>query len=352
MMTLFHIRKRHARPLIVIMVVLMLAIGAGGYYAYTLYKRILSPNVRSDASVLYIYPGTTFPGLLDTLDKYQVLADASSFEWVAGQMDMPDTIRAGRYVSRGGMNNRQLVNLFRGGMQEAILLPLVKKRTLQDLADYLGSRMMTPAPDWMEAFTDDSLITSLGFTRQTLPALFLTDSYSMYWTTSPADFLKRMKREYDTYWNEDRLRLADSWNLTPLDVIILASIVEEETAKESEKPTVAGLYLNRLQRGMLLQADPTVKFAVGDFELRRILFEHLEVESPYNTYLHAGLPPGPICIPFKSTIEAVLSAEVHDYIFMCAKPDFSGYHNFARSAQQHARNRQAYIRALNERSIR
>jgi UPF0755 protein len=265
---------------------------------------------------------------------------------------MDTLVKPGRYVIRPGSNNRELVNLFRGGLQEAILLSIVKKRTVADLANYLGDRMMASSEEWLAAFNNDSLIGTLGFTRETLPALFLTDSYSMYWTTTPVDFLQRMKREYDQYWNDDRTNMANLWGLTPLEVIVLASIVEEETAKDSEKPTVAGLYLNRLQRGMLLQADPTVKFAVGDFELRRILFEHLEVESPYNTYLHVGLPPGPICIPFKSSIEAVLQAEVHDYLFMCAKDDFSGYHNFARTAQQHARNRQAYIRALNERSIR
>lgn len=351
-MSLFNIRKRHARPLRIIAIILFLGILGGGYYAYTLYQRIFNPNISGSTNiVLYLRPGVQVEDLTDSLVKYQVLDNVKSFAWVRSQMDYSGAVKPGRYVLQPGMNNREIVNLFRGGFQEAILLPIVKKRTLPDLADYLAERLLLTTNDLMVAFQDEALLDSLGVSQEELIGLFIADSYQMYWTTSAEDLLWRMKREFDAYWNEERRNKAASYGLTPMEVITLASIVEEETAQEEEKAKVAGLYLNRLDRGWLLQADPTVKYAVGDFSLRRVLFEHLEVESPYNTYKNKGLPPGPICIPFKSTVEAVLNAAQHDYLYMCAKEDFSGYHNFARTARQHAINRQKYIRALNQRRI-
>ena len=177
-------------------------------------------------------------------------------------------------------------------------------------------------------------------------SIFLQDTYEMYWTISPKDFILRMQKEYERYWNKKRRDSAEEIGLTPLEVITLASIVDEETVKDDEKPTVAGLYLNRLKRGWRLQADPTVRFARGDFSANRVYLKDLETESEYNTYKIDGLPPGPICIPAKSSIEAVLHPDDHDYMFMCAKPDFSGYHNFARTGAEHERNRQEWIRAL------
>ncbi len=259
-MSLFNIRKRHARPLRIIAVVLLLGILGGGYYAYTLYQRIFNPNISGSTNiVLYIRPGVQVDDLKDSLAKYQVLDNRNSFTWVAQQMDYRGAVKPGRYVLKPGMNNREIVNLFRGGFQEAILLPIVKKRTLTELAQYLSERLLLTANELMVAFQDESLLDSLGVKQETLIGLFLADSYQLYWTTSAEDLLFRMKREFDAYWDEERRNKAAAHGLTPMEVITLASIVEEETAQEVEKPRVAGLYLNRLERGWKLQADPTVK---------------------------------------------------------------------------------------------
>jgi UPF0755 protein len=182
--------------------------------------------------------------------------------------------------------------------------------------------------------------------------MFIPNTYEVYWNTPAEKLIERMKREYDVFWNNDRRRKAENIRLTPIEVSILASIVEEETAAPDEYPIVAGLYLNRLYKGMMLQADPTVKFAVGDFSLRRILNRHLEVDSPYNTYMYAGLPPGPIRIPSPKSIDAVLNHTVHNYLYMCAKEDFSGRHNFAVTLKEHNKNAEKYRAELNRRGIK
>ena len=192
---------------------------------------------------------------------------------------------------------------------------------------------------------------SLGFTPETINALFIPNTYEIYWNISADKFIRRMKREYDAFWTPERLKKAEEIGLTPVEASILASIVEEETAASDEYPIVAGLYINRLHAGIPLQADPTVKFAVGDFSLQRILFEHLEIDSPYNTYINTGLPPGPIRIPSKKGIDSVLNYTKHNYIYMCAKEDFSGTHNFASNYADHMANARKYWKALNERKI-
>lgn len=349
------VRKRHTRPLVIVTTILLVAIAVASWYGYTLYQRVMSPNTHPDLTgnyIIHLYPGTDYESLLDTLEVHRILHDKKGFEWAARQMDLPGQVKPGRYVLKPGMNNREIAGMFRGGYQAPVMLPIVKKRLLPELAEHVSARLMFTPEELLELLDDPAVLDSLGFTRETVIGMFLTDSYEMYWTIGARQFLHRMKREWDTYWNEDRLAKARRLNLTPIEVVILASIVEEETVKEDERNIVAGVYLNRLRIGMQLQADPTVKFAVGDFGLRRILYKHLEIESPYNTYKVAGLPPGPICLPFKSAIEAVLNPASHDYIFMCAKDDFSGYHNFARTPQQHAINRQKYIRAIEREGIR
>ena len=202
------------------------------------------------------------------------------------------------------------------------------------------------------AFSDSLLISQSGYNVQTLPALFIPNTYQVYWNISPDKLIERIIKENKKFWNADRLKKAEELKLTPIEVSTLASIVEEETANKLEKPMVAGLYLNRLKRGMLLQADPTVKFGLQDFTLRRILNKHLLVDSPYNTYKYAGLPPGPIRIPSIDGIESVLNYSRHNYLYMCAKEDFSGTHNFAENMAQHQINARKYQQALNKRNIK
>ncbi len=322
-----------------------------GWAGRKYYRMVFSANVIKPA-VIYLRPGLNFEQVDSLLLARQIIQDDDAFRFTAKLMKYPGHIRAGKYTLTEGMSNRSMLNLLRTGSQTPVRLVINKKHTLDELADYLSPQFYFSRSAFIQSLYDTTLIHNLGFNEQTLIAMFLPNTYEVWWTTSPEDLLRRMKKEYDRYWNAERLSLANAEQLNPVEVITLASIVDEETAKNDEKATVAGLYLNRLRRNIPLQSDPTLKFAHQHFEWKRIYNRHKKIVSPYNTYMFSGLPPGPICIPQLSSIEAVLHAEKNDYIFMCAKEDFSGYHNFARTNAEHERNRQKYIRALNERGIK
>lgn len=348
---MFNIRKRHAKPLKIVAAILAVAIVGLAYYGYTLYQKVMTSNVQTE-EVIYLPTGSNYQSLLDSLERHNVLKDKGNFEWVADKMNLEDAVKPGRYRIKPGQSNRELVNMFRGGLQEPVLVHINKKRTKEEFADYIATKLELNKDSLLHLLHDEAYLDQFDLTPETALTLFISDSYEFWWTTTAREFMQKMQTNHDAFWTEDRIAKADKWGLTPQQAVILASIVEEETAKEDEKPKVARLYLNRLEENWALQADPTVKYALGDFGLKRILFAHLEVMSPYNTYKVKGLPPGPICIPFKNSIEAVLNPAEHDYMFMCAKDDFSGYHNFARTHREHERNRQQYIRALNDRNIR
>lgn len=231
-----------------------------------------------------------------------------------------------------------------------ITIPTV--RTTEELAGRLSQYIDADSLAIMEVFSDSVFIDSLGYDKTTLPALFIPNTYEVWQWESPRKLVLRMKKENDLFWNATRTNQAENQNLTEIEVMTLASIVEQETANDEERPRIAGMYLNRLRIGMPLQADPTVKFALKQFDLRRILHKHLEVESPYNTYKHEGLPPGPICIPSLASIKAVLQPEQHNYIYMCAREDFSGTHNFAATYNEHLQNARKYSEALNAAGIK
>ncbi|MDE6089658.1 MAG: endolytic transglycosylase MltG [Duncaniella sp.] len=235
------------------------------------------------------------------------------------------------------------------GRQTPVEVRFNGTRTMKQLSERIASQLQCTPQEFMEACED--VLPDSGFTRQNFPAAFLPDSYEFYWSASPHNIVKRLLDYRNRFWNKERRAKAAALGLSPTEVATVASIVEEETAKADEKPKVARLYLNRLRKGMKLQADPTVKFATGDFKLRRILGKHLAIESPYNTYKHTGLPPGPIRVPASATIDAVLNAPEHNYIYMCAKEDFSGYHNFASDYQTHIANARRYQAELNRRGI-
>jgi len=249
------------------------------------------------------------------------------------------------------MNTNQIVNKLRAGEQEPLDVTFNYARFKEDLAGKVSRYIQADSLSILQLFDDKKKIEEFGFTPETFKSMFIPNTYEFYWTTSADEFAARMKREYDRFWNETRRQKAKAIGLTPVEVTTLASIVQEETVKSDELNRVAGLYINRLKRGMLLQADPTVKFAVGDFSLRRVLNVHLEIDSPYNTYRNAGLPPGPINFPEVSAIEAVLDYEEHNFLYMVAREDFSGYHNFSRTLAEHNRHAARYRAALNERRI-
>lgn len=255
----------------------------------------------------------------------------------------------GRYLVEPGMTQLMLYRNLRSGIQEPVNIIVPTSRTMNSLAATLSRCLMLDSTEIASALTDSSYCVAHGYTTATIPALFIPNTYEIYWDVSLDGLVERMKRENNRYWTAERDRKSRLCGLTREEVATLASIVDEETANDAEKPMIAGLYLNRLRIGMPLQADPTVKFAVGDFSLRRILNEHLKVKSPYNTYLVEGLPPGPIRIPSIAGLEAVLNHAKHSYIYMCAKEDFSGTHNYSASLAEHHKNARRYVRALKSR---
>jgi UPF0755 protein len=320
-----------------------------GLRAWQLFGYIFDGNVKNDF-VLYINKGDTYEMILDTLTVNDVLINEKAFRWVARKKDYPDVVRPGRYHFKQGMNSNELVNMLRAGLQEPLNVIFNNIRTPSQLAGVISNYLQADSASVAALFTEETAA-EYGFTPETFMAMFIPNTYQFYWTTSAREFADRMKLEYDRFWNDQRIQKAASLGLTQHEVATLASIVQEETVKAEEKPRVAGVYINRIKRGMPLQADPTVKFAVGDVTLQRILFRHLEIDSPYNTYKYPGIPPGPITFPEISSLEAVLNFEDHNYYFFCAREDFSGYHNFARTNAEHSRNAERYRAALNERKI-
>lgn len=260
--------------------------------------------------------------------------------------------RTGHYTIQPGETMLEVYRKVRNGLQTPVDITIPQSRTMDMLAGYLSRRLMLDSTMLATAFRDTAFCARLGYTPQTLPALFIPNTYQMWWNISLDRLMERMQRENRAFWNEERKAKAAALGFSHEQVITLASIVAEETAYVPEMPLVAGMYIHRLRIGMPLQADPTVKFALGDFGLRRIYHAHLQVESPYNTYLNKGLPPGPIRIPSVRAVDAVLNQEQHGYLYMCAKEDFSGSHNFARTYSEHQANARRYARALNARGIR
>lgn len=323
--------------------------------AYVFYSRIYQPNVVfefEEEVYVYIPSGATFEDVQRILTDKGVVRNTSSFRWVAEQKSYTTRIKSGRYLLENGMNNNELVNLLRSGRQTPVNVVFNNVRTKEQLAGKIAAQLELDSLELLFAMTDTAFLNPLELNAFTVSALFLPNTYEFYWNVSVADFLARMEAEHHHFWTESRKTKAQKLKLTPEEVTTLASIVEKETLKKDEQPTVAGLYLNRLKKGMKLQSDPTVIYALGDFTINRVLNKDLKVDSPYNTYKHKGLPPGPISVPSIRAIDAVLNHDKHNYLFMCAKEDFSGYHNFAKTGTQHLINARKYRRALNERGIK
>lgn len=274
------------------------------------------------------------------------------FRILSARYHYGERIHSGRYSITKGESAVDIFRRLLNGHQTPINLVIAPVRTLDRLARNVGNQLMLDSAQVMTQLTDSLFCERMGFTTQTISCLFVPNTYEVYWNLSAEKFFERMQKEYNRFWTDERKAQAEEIGLTTQEVVTLASIVEEETHNVKEQPMVAGLYMNRLHKGMLLQADPTVKFAVGDFSLRRIMHGHLAVDSPYNTYKYKGLPPGPICIPSVGAVESVLHYVHHNYIYMCAKEDFSGTHNFAATIAEHQRNAARYRKALDNRGIK
>lgn len=260
--------------------------------------------------------------------------------------------RGGRYVIPEGLSLRRIFNLIRAGIQTPVKVTINPVRTMDHLAGAVAKSIEIDSVTLLRKLCDPLTAEHYGFKPETFIAMFLPDTYEFYWNVSVDNFMNKMQRQYEHFWNDERRAKAKALNLSPVEVITLASIVDEESNIADDMRYIAAVYLNRLRIGMPLQADPTVKFAVGNFALKRVLTRHTEVDSPYNTYKQRGLPPGPICIPSKVAIDAVLNHQKCDYLYFCASDDFSGRHKFARSLREHNRNAAAYQAALNRAKIR
>lgn len=318
-----------------------------GLRGYQLYMYVFNENVKTEKA--FIIPvGATYNQVVDSLQANDLLLNYKAFNWVSKKKKYPEAIKPGRFLILKGMNTNQIVNKLRAGEQDPVNVTFNNVRFNEDLAGKVSRYIQADSLSILQLFNDTLKIESWGFTPETFKAMFIPNTYQFYWTTDAHEFAGRMKKEFDRYWNETRMQKAKDIGLTPVEVTTLASIVQEETAKNEELARVAGLYINRLKRGIPLQADPTVRYALGDFSIRRILHVHLEIDSPYNTYRNPGLPPGPVNFPEVSAIEAVLNYEEHNYIFMVALDDFSGYHHFSTTLAEHNRYAAKYQEALNK----
>lgn len=317
-----------------------------------MYKAIMNPNVQtSDNYSLYINSGDDFETIKNKLYSDSIIIDTKSFEWLAKKLDYPQYIKSGHYIIRNNMNNNQLLNMLRSGSQTPVKFTFNNIRTLEQLASRIDEQLEIDSVDVINSIKENATLKEMGFDDYKYASLFIPNTYELYWNINANEFVEKMINEYNHFWNEERLKKADNLGLNKIEISILASIVDKETTKKQEMPRIAGVYLNRLKSNWLLQADPTLVFAIGDFEIKRVLDVHKKIESPYNTYKYIGLPPGPICIPSIAAIDAVLNAEKHKYFYFCAKSDMSGYHVFAKNMREHNINADKYRRALNKKKI-
>ena len=337
-----------------IFLVVIVLIVLSGLIGFNYYNKIFANNTRlksDETFYLYISSMSKFSDISDSLTKHQILKDIDSFFWLANKKQFKN-IKSGRYEIKGKMSNNDIINRLRSGDQKPLKVTFNNIRTKQELASKISKQLELDSADLLSLLNDNSFLKPYKFNSQTVIAMFIPNTYEFYWNVSAKAFFKKMYKEYTKFWNDKRITKAKRMNMSPLEVSTLASIVQAEQSRhKDEKAKVAGLYINRLKKGMLLQSDPTVVYAIGDFSIRRVLNKDKEIDSPYNTYKYVGLPPAPINLPEISSIEAVLNYEKHHYIFMCAKEDFSGYHNFAKTHAQHMMYARRYQTALNKKKI-
>ncbi len=345
------VKKSIQRMGLFVAVLILVAVIIGGRFFRYINGNNIDLSKTEQPCYLYIPNGITFSQLKTIMSDLGVVKDMESFVWVAKKKKYDLNVKGGKYLLEDGMSNNKLINKLRSGTQDPVRITFNNLRTLNQLASVISNKLMVDSTELMRLFQDKDYVNSLGFTMESLPGLFIPNTYEIFWNTDAKGFVRRMKKEYDSFWTEERTKKASALGLTKNEVSIIASIVDEETVMADEKPIVAGLYVNRLKRNMKLQADPTVKYALGDFSIQRIIRSDLSIDSPYNTYKYEGLPPGPIRIPSIVGIDAVLNRKKHDYLYMCAKEDFSGYHNFAKTLAQHNVNARKYQNELRKRKI-
>ncbi len=336
-----------------LLIIAGLLISVMSIIGFKLYNSIYKANTIKEG-FLYIPVNSSFEEVENLIKPY--LENAETFVWVANLKKYQNSIKSGKYKIVKGLNNNELVNLLRGGNQTVVKLSFNNQDTLEKLAGRISTQIEADSISLINAFRDEFFLEDSGFSKATSLAMYIPNTYHFNWDTSAKSFRDKMLVKYNNFWNESRIEKAKKQNLSPIEVITLASIIQKETANVSERPTVAGLYLNRLRDKWPLQADPTIKFAINqisdsDIIIKRILTRDLNIDSKYNTYKYAGLPPGPISMPDISSIDAVLDPANHDYYFMCASVTNIGSHEFAKTLSQHNKNAKKYQKRLSQQGV-
>jgi len=323
------------------------------FFLFAVYV-ILFPNTttQKEDTYLYISDNDQFEDILAQINNKSLLINEFTFKLIAKQIKYDQKIRPGRYKITPGMSNLVLIRKLRGGIQEPVKLVINNIRTKEQLAEKLSSMIMADSLSIIHALNDSVFLKQYDLNPYNAVIFFIPNTYEVFWDTDTKELFNRMKKEFDIFWNKERIAKAALIPMTQTEVMTLASIIEEETNKKKEHPTIAGLYINRLKIDMPLQACPTIRFALNDYTINRVHIKHLQVKSPYNTYKNKGLPPGPIRLPSPATIDAVLNYEKHDYLFMTAKETLNGEHNFAITYTEHTKNARKYQQELNRLGIK
>lgn len=325
-------------------------------YGYTVFKKAFESNTNFEESYVFVHIPTdaTVEQSMDSIKKY--VDDWEQFKSVFTQFEMDRNLIPGRFKIEKGMSNFKIAQALRRNIP--VKVTFNNQETIQDLAKRLASQIEPSEKEILDIFLEEEFLNDNQATKEEALALFMPNTYEFYWNTNALKVRNVLHKEYIRFWNAERTQKAKDLNLSIVDVSTLASIVQKETAKVDERPKVAGAYLNRLNKGMLLQADPTVVYAkklhLNNFDtiIKRVYLKDLVIDNPYNTYKNLGLPPGPIAMPDVSSIEAVLNPEKHDYIYFCASVERMGYHEFAKTLEEHSKNRAKYTAWLNEQNIK
>lgn len=340
----------------IFLAILFLGLIGMAVFAWFVYNTVLISNTafNNDEAHVYIPTNASFTDVLEELEP--LLKDAETFTTVAKRKGYVNNVKSGHFIIQKGMNNNDIINTIRS-RNIPIMVKFNNQERLEDLAGAVASQIEADSISILQAMKDTHFMAENKFSEHTVLGMYVPNTYEFYWNTSAENFRDKMKAEYGRFWNETRKAKAKELNMTPSQVTSLAAIVQKETAKVEERPRVAGVYINRLKSGMLLQADPTVIYAKKRLEnnfdqiIKRVLYKDLEIDSPYNTYKYAGVPPGPIAMPDITSIDAVLNFEKHDYLYFVANVENFGYHKFAKTLAQHNRNKAAYVRWINEQGV-
>jgi UPF0755 protein len=322
-------------------------------FSILIYRNLFGLNVISDKhnQVIFIPTGSSYEQVMDTLKSRLIIKNQRVLDWVAKKKKYPVMIKPGRYIIDKNLSYNSLINILRSGSQSPVMITFGNLRTLNQIAGKIGRQIEADSSKIIGFLSDETNFEADGFRKENIISLFIPNTYEFHWNTDARGLYMRMLKEYRLFWNDTRLSKAREKRLGPIEVSILASVIDDEASKPEEKPRIAGVYLNRLEKGIPLQADPTIIFALNDISVNRVLKKYLTVDSPYNTYLHSGLPPGPIGCASVEGIDAVLNAEKHEWLYFAARADLSGFHNFSKTLAEHNRNAQLYQKELDKRKI-